>query len=155
MNRNGRALNSAVECHLHTVEVIGSNPIAPTINFLKCSAFRLRMSRNVPWTLLAFYMLGGTFARQWNGCPFLFEHRLPACRRSSWCKCSVYLLIPAASLTPSCRSVDEYPVARYATQVVTESCRLRKTIVMADDGRATKRGLARAGSIDGAALRRH
>lgn len=27
--RNG-ALNSAVECHLHTVEVIGSNPIAPT-----------------------------------------------------------------------------------------------------------------------------
>src|SRR5882762_6240280 len=25
------ALNSAVECHLHTVEVIGSNPIAPTI----------------------------------------------------------------------------------------------------------------------------
>src|ERR1700733_11099267 len=28
---SGRALNSAVECHLHTVEVIGSNPIAPTI----------------------------------------------------------------------------------------------------------------------------
>jgi hypothetical protein len=27
----GWALNSAVECHLHTVEVIGSNPIAPTI----------------------------------------------------------------------------------------------------------------------------
>src|SRR6516165_904447 len=27
------ALNSAVECHLHTVEVIGSNPIAPTIFF--------------------------------------------------------------------------------------------------------------------------
>ena len=27
------ALNSAVECHLHTVEVIGSNPIAPTILF--------------------------------------------------------------------------------------------------------------------------
>src|SRR5882672_12806632 len=26
------ALNSAVECHPHTVEVIGSNPIAPTIN---------------------------------------------------------------------------------------------------------------------------
>ena len=25
-----RALNSAVECHPHTVEVIGSNPIAPT-----------------------------------------------------------------------------------------------------------------------------
>src|SRR5215831_341876 len=31
LNRNGWALNSAVECHLHTVEVIGSNPIAPTI----------------------------------------------------------------------------------------------------------------------------
>src|SRR5579864_905342 len=28
--RNTWALNSAVECHLHTVEVIGSNPIAPT-----------------------------------------------------------------------------------------------------------------------------
>ena len=25
------ALNSAVECHLHTVEVVGSNPAAPTI----------------------------------------------------------------------------------------------------------------------------
>ena len=33
LNRNGWALNSAVECHLHTVEVIGSNPIAPTILF--------------------------------------------------------------------------------------------------------------------------
>jgi hypothetical protein len=28
------ALNSAVECHPHTVEVIGSNPIAPTIKFV-------------------------------------------------------------------------------------------------------------------------
>ena len=28
------ALNSAVECHLHTVEVAGSNPAAPTINCL-------------------------------------------------------------------------------------------------------------------------
>src|ERR1035437_7000190 len=27
------ALNSAVECHLHTVEVTGSNPVAPTIIF--------------------------------------------------------------------------------------------------------------------------
>ena len=26
------ALNSAVECHLHTVEVAGSNPAAPTID---------------------------------------------------------------------------------------------------------------------------
>jgi hypothetical protein len=30
-HQSGWALNSAVECHLHTVEVIGSNPIAPTI----------------------------------------------------------------------------------------------------------------------------
>ena len=28
--REIRALNSAVECHLHTVEVAGSNPAAPT-----------------------------------------------------------------------------------------------------------------------------
>ena len=28
---NRRALNSAVECHPHTVEVVGSNPTAPTI----------------------------------------------------------------------------------------------------------------------------
>jgi hypothetical protein len=27
---NQWALNSAVECHLHTVEVTGSNPVAPT-----------------------------------------------------------------------------------------------------------------------------
>jgi hypothetical protein len=31
------ALNSAVECHLHTVEVIGSNPVAPTIKSITCS----------------------------------------------------------------------------------------------------------------------
>ena len=29
--RNPRAHNSAVECHLHTVEVVGSNPAVPTI----------------------------------------------------------------------------------------------------------------------------
>jgi hypothetical protein len=28
------ALNSAVECHLHTVEVTGSSPVAPTIPHL-------------------------------------------------------------------------------------------------------------------------
>jgi hypothetical protein len=28
------ALNSAVECHLHTVEVAGSNPAAPTISVI-------------------------------------------------------------------------------------------------------------------------
>ena len=37
LNRKGWALNSAVECHLHTVEVIGSNPIAPTIYFFPYS----------------------------------------------------------------------------------------------------------------------
>jgi hypothetical protein len=34
LNEKGWALNSAVECHLHTVEVVGSNPTAPTISFL-------------------------------------------------------------------------------------------------------------------------
>ena len=33
------ALNSAVECHLHTVEVIGSNPIAPTTSHPERSLF--------------------------------------------------------------------------------------------------------------------
>ena len=33
------ALNSAVECHPHTVEVIGSNPIAPTIQTLAARVF--------------------------------------------------------------------------------------------------------------------
>ena len=28
-----RAHNSAVECHLHTVEVVGSNPAVPTNTF--------------------------------------------------------------------------------------------------------------------------
>ena len=31
------ALNSAVECHPHTVEVVGSNPTAPTI-ITRCAA---------------------------------------------------------------------------------------------------------------------
>jgi len=34
LNRKQWALNSAVECHPHTVEVVGSNPTAPTISFL-------------------------------------------------------------------------------------------------------------------------
>jgi hypothetical protein len=38
------ALNSAVECHLHTVEVIGSNPIAPT-KFLEIHWCRKFFSR--------------------------------------------------------------------------------------------------------------
>ena len=31
LNRKRWAHNSAVECHPHTVEVVGSNPTAPTI----------------------------------------------------------------------------------------------------------------------------
>ena len=38
LNTKDWALNSAVECHLHTVEVRGSNPLAPTISiFQRCS----------------------------------------------------------------------------------------------------------------------
>ena len=33
------ALNSAVECHPHTVEVVGSNPTAPTIFNLRIRTF--------------------------------------------------------------------------------------------------------------------
>jgi hypothetical protein len=33
LNINSWALNSAVECHPHTVEVVGSNPTAPTITY--------------------------------------------------------------------------------------------------------------------------
>jgi hypothetical protein len=35
------ALNSAVECHLHTVEVAGSNPAAPTITNLQSMVYLL------------------------------------------------------------------------------------------------------------------
>ena len=38
-----RALNSAVECHLHTVEVAGSNPAAPTISPYTTSTSRLNL----------------------------------------------------------------------------------------------------------------
>src|SRR5581483_3414481 len=40
------ALNSAVECHLHTVEVIGSNPIAPTIFHINALPVRGPSSRS-------------------------------------------------------------------------------------------------------------
>ena len=58
LNVKKRALNSAVECHLHTVEVVGSNPTAPTkksifARFAFCVAHRsvqilLRHSRVRP-----------------------------------------------------------------------------------------------------------
>ena len=44
------ALNSAVECHPHTVEVIGSNPIAPTIlRLLKYRTLRPSAKIHFPW----------------------------------------------------------------------------------------------------------
>jgi hypothetical protein len=56
------ALNSAVECHLHTVEVIGSNPIAPTNNQLTLRTLRRRatpkMSRNVQLAHLCNFPIG-------------------------------------------------------------------------------------------------
>ena len=39
LNTKDWALNSAVECHLHTVEVRGSNPLAPTIVSSTCRLF--------------------------------------------------------------------------------------------------------------------
>jgi hypothetical protein len=43
LNCEGWALNSAVECHPHTVEVVGSNPTAPTILWFltPCGVFHL------------------------------------------------------------------------------------------------------------------
>ncbi len=49
LNKKSRAHNSAVECHLHTVEVVGSNPAVPT----KASASPkkvLRLLRRLPGT---------------------------------------------------------------------------------------------------------
>ena len=46
------ALNSAVECHLHTVEVAGSNPAAPTIQPRPVPGAPLRLSSPVCRTLL-------------------------------------------------------------------------------------------------------
>jgi hypothetical protein len=41
------ALNSAVECHLHTVEVAGSNPAAPTISANIIKGLRDRILRRI------------------------------------------------------------------------------------------------------------
>src|ERR1700679_3644557 len=48
-----RAHNSAVECHLHTVEVVGSNPAVPTkSNSIKISRLEVRKRpENDPLTL--------------------------------------------------------------------------------------------------------
>jgi hypothetical protein len=42
-----RALNSAVECHLHTVEVVGSNPTAPTIEIAGLANFAFRTLKSL------------------------------------------------------------------------------------------------------------
>ena len=46
-----RALNSAVECHLHTVEVAGSNPAAPTIESTTCRHFSIGIC-GILWQIL-------------------------------------------------------------------------------------------------------
>jgi hypothetical protein len=46
------ALNSAVECHLHTVEVAGSNPAAPTIESITYSLL-LRTVCGLLWQILS------------------------------------------------------------------------------------------------------
>src|SRR5882757_9196336 len=54
LNRKQWALNSAVECHPHTVEVVGSNPTAPTT--LKISTQHSALSnssRHYPSPVLA------------------------------------------------------------------------------------------------------
>src|SRR4249920_3318698 len=53
------ALNSAVECHLHTVEVIGSNPIAPTTH-QNPMAVR-RVVEFCGWKFTSFCLLQGAF----------------------------------------------------------------------------------------------
>src|ERR1035441_729853 len=57
------ALNSAVECHLHTVEVTGSNPVAPTIESITyrasvCSAL-LQNAPIAPPVCLKSWCYGG------------------------------------------------------------------------------------------------
>ncbi len=52
-----RAHNSAVECHLHTVEVVGSNPAVPTIpphEALVVKAARVKQARSANRTRLEF-----------------------------------------------------------------------------------------------------
>jgi hypothetical protein len=59
------ALNSAVECHLHTVEVIGSNPIAPTINQLTLQVLPFRSYPQVSsWLISALSLLRQALLRQ-------------------------------------------------------------------------------------------
>src|SRR5205807_7559222 len=66
-HRTQWALNSAVECHLHTVEVIGSNPIAPTI-------FPLRFLVTRSLTALGISPAG---SRPQNGSSSYSAHQLP------------------------------------------------------------------------------
>ena len=60
------ALNSAVECHPHTVEVVGSNPTAPTIQHLTSRtsrAFRGRWTAQVRESLQIQNLTPGAEAR--------------------------------------------------------------------------------------------
>ena len=75
---SGRALNSAVECHLHTVEVIGSNPIAPTSNQLV-----LRKLRSVPFPLASIRPLRGSLV---PCCPSRPKHRGDRTARDGECR---------------------------------------------------------------------
>src|ERR1019366_7432180 len=57
------ALNSAVECHLHTVEVTGSNPVAPTIESItyrtSCCSALLQNAPIAPPVCLKSWCYGG------------------------------------------------------------------------------------------------
>ena len=58
-HRESRALNSAVECHLHTVEVAGSNPAAPTnkpnkVKYLGINRWRPTSATRHPYVIEVF-----------------------------------------------------------------------------------------------------
>jgi hypothetical protein len=58
------ALNSAVECHPHTVEVIGSNPIAPTNNQLQMRDLPPAYVQKCPTVVIA--LVSRTEPRSWQ-----------------------------------------------------------------------------------------
>ena len=70
------AINSAVECHLHTVEVSGSNPLSPT------SA----ASRNTPPHARSPFPLAGKGSKLWQPAAQVFV-RLPLDQRSLTGRC--------------------------------------------------------------------
>ena len=70
------ALNSAVECHPHTVEVIGSNPIAPTINYLKMWDLPFRASPQMSNLCCLLFPRQNHPHNTAMGCTFLFADGL-------------------------------------------------------------------------------